>query len=484
MKRISLGMTMLLLVLAMLLSTLVACKTDKQNSTESDADGKTDVSTMSDDAIAPLADRDFDGKTFNVLLRTDYKDEFNITEETNTPVPDAVFNRNRIVEEKYSVAFNFTDVTGDWNNRDVFTNTVHNSVLVDDGTSYDFVMGCQSYIAFNIALGDCNNLYDVPNLTFEGEWWGQQAVEALTINDVCYQATGDFAVSMLESMNCMYFNKSIAEQYAVEDLYETVRNKEWTHEKMVEISKDIYTDNGDAGYDISDNFGLTLFQTNVRATIVVYNTPTLTKEGEVIWNTAHTQSVVEAIVNDFGGGQEGIYYTELENEAQDIFFNGRAMLLWGTLDSASVLRNMEQDFGIIPCPMFNEDQGEYYTTSNNASMVCVPKTSKNLDDIGFVVEAICRESTDTVATTFYEKALKSRYAPDPNSAEMIELIRSSLTYDFGWVYSTQCVVSGNQYQTMMNQGSTNFSAWYRTQESVIKEKVKTFYALFGVTVEG
>ena len=97
----------------------------------------------------------------------------------------------------------------------------------------------------------------------------------------------------------------------------------------------------------------------------------------------------------FGGSQDGIYYCEGIDEAQNSFFNGRAMLLWGRLDSAAVLRNMEQDFGIIPCPMFTEDQGEYYTTSNDASMVCVPTTDKDLDDIGFVIEAMCRESTDT-----------------------------------------------------------------------------------------
>lgn len=243
------------------------------------------------------------------------------------------------------------------------------------------------------------------------------------------------------------------------------------------------TDNGNTGFDLADSFGLMIYQTDIRSAIVVYDTPTLTKEGKIVWNTAHTQNVVEAIVKAFGGSQDGIYYCEGIDEAQNSFFNGRAMLLWGKLDSAAVLRNMEQDFGIIPCPMFTEDQGEYYTTSNDASMVCVPTTDKDLDDIGFVIEAMCRESTDTVARVFYEKALKSKYAPDPQSSEMIELIRKSLTYDFGWVYSTQTGVSGNQYQIMMNEGSTNFGGWYKGQETVIKGKLKDFYALFGVTLE-
>lgn len=483
MKTTAKHIVLLLLSLGMLLTVLSACKTDKP--ADPGTTERTDETTAGGNTPAQLGERNFDGKTFNVLLRTEYRDEFAVFEETNTPVPDAVYSRNQRVQAQYNVSFNFVERVDDWDNRDVFTQAVHQSVLAGGESAFDFVIGAQSYVAFNIALGDFVNLNTVPYLSFSGEWWGQQAVEALTVNDVCYQATGDFAVSMLESMNCMYFNKFMAAQYGTPDLYDLVRQKQWTHAKMVELSRDIYTDLDDDGPDADDEFGLVLFQTDIRAAIVIYNTPTLTKGGEIVWNTPHTQSIVEAIVGAFGGSNDGIYYCEKANEAQDSFYNGRALLLWGRLDSAATLRNMEKDFGILPCPMFDAAQGAYYTTSNDASMVCVPVAeTERLDGIGFIVEAICRESTDTVAKVFYEKALKSRYAPDPESTEMIELIRRSLTYDFGWVYSTQTGVSGNQYQTMMNEGNTNFGRWFREQEPTIRGKLKDFYALFGVELAG
>lgn len=125
-----------------------------------------------------------------------------------------------------------------------------------------------------------------------------------------------------------------------------------------------------------------------------------------------------------------------------------------------------------------------YTTSNDASMVCIPQTeTEKLDDIGFVIEAICRESTDTVAETVYEKSMKLRDAQDEKDSEMVDLIRQSLTYDFGWVYSTQTGVSGNQYELMMNSvAAPDFNGWYKGQESVIKGMLKTFYEFFGVTL--
>ena len=188
MKRIAVKLTLLLLISAMVLSVLVACKNDKPGNIATD-DGAKESQTAGD-GIAPLEKRDLGGKTFNVLLRTEYKDEFAIYEETNTSVPDAVYSRNKRVEEEYGVVFNFTDVVNDWDHRDTFTNAVHNSVLMGGDTAFDFVIGAQSYVAFNIALHDFLNLYDVPNLTFAGDWWGQQAVEALTINNVCYNVRG------------------------------------------------------------------------------------------------------------------------------------------------------------------------------------------------------------------------------------------------------------------------------------------------------
>lgn len=483
MKRIVVSMTLLLLALAMLLSVLSACR--GKTPANPDGDDKTRESqTSGGDAIAPLEDRDLGGKTFNVLLRTEYKDEFDINEETNTPIPDAVYRRNQRVESKYKAIFKFNSVVDDWDHRDVFINAIHNSIAAGGESAYDFVFGAQSYIAFNIAQGDLLNLNTVPNLTFAGEWWGQQAVEALTVNDVCYQATGDFAISMLQSMNCVLFNKSIAAEFSVPDLYETVRNKKWTHDEMVRISKNIYTDLNNNGADAGDKFGLVMLQNSIRAAIVVYNTPTLTKEGEIVWNTERTGSVVTKIHDAFNN-YEGIYYTSETNEPQEIFSGGRALFLWGQLNSASVMRDQKDlDYGIIPCPMFNEAQGAYYTTSNDASMVCIPQTeTEKLDDIGFVIEAICRESTDTVAETVYEKSMKLRDAQDEKDSEMVDLIRQSLTYDFGWVYSTQTGVSGNQYELMMNSVATpDFNGWFRGQESVIKGMLKTFYEFFGVTL--
>lgn len=483
MKKTVVSIFLLLLALAMLLSTLTACG---EKTPEKPDDGTGEKKTVEEGGIAPLEERDLKGKTFNVLLRSEYKDEFDINEETNTPIPDAVYRRNEQVQRQYNMVLNFKDVVDDWDHRDTFTNAISNSIIAGGDTAFDFIIGAQSYIAFNIAKGDLLDLNTVPNLTFEGEWWGQQAVDALTVNNVCYQATGDFAVSMLRSMTCMLFNKGMAEQYELPDLYQTVKDKKWTHEEMVRITRDIYVDDENPfGQSANDTFGLVMFQSDIRSAIVVYNTPTLTKEGSLIWNTERTGNVVTKIHEAFNN-YEGIYYSDVLTEPQTIFAGGRALLLWGKLESASIMRDQENlDYGIIPCPMFTEDQGEYYTTSNDASMVCIPKTEKSLDDIGFAIEAICRASTDTVAKTVYEKSLKLKDAQDPQSSDMIDLIRKSLTYDFGWVYSTQTMVSGNQYENMMKQISEpNFDGWYKGQETIIKDSLKKFYAFFGVTLEG
>ena len=107
-------------------------------------------------------------------------------------------------------------------------------------------------------------------------------------------------------------------------------------------------------------------------------------------------------------------------------------------------------------------------------MICVPKTCEDTDTVGFVIEAMCRESHDTVAKAFYETALKGKYARDAESLEMIELIRSNLTFDGGWVSSMATGISGNKYQEMMENGVKDFSSWFASNQATLETAVAKY----------
>jgi hypothetical protein len=141
------------------------------------------------------------------------------------------------------------------------------------------------------------------------------------------------------------------------------------------------------------------------------------------------------------------------------------MFLPEHLGNAQALRGMEADFGIVPYPKWDEQQENYLTTSvAYFSLFCVPTTVQNLEMTGIITEALCAESYKKVIPAFYEVALKTKHARDDESAEMIDLIRSGLTFDFGKIYITELNGSMNVLRELMHNKQSNFVSYFEKNE--------------------
>ena len=68
-------------------------------------------------------------------------------------------------------------------------------------------------------------------------------------------------------------------------------------------------------------------------------------------------------------------------------------------------------------------------------MYAIPTDAKNPDLSSAVIEALASEGYYRVAPTFFETALKVKYSSDDDSARMYDIIKGSIMYDFGRVYS-------------------------------------------------
>ncbi len=473
----------LLLAAMMLSGAMTGCGGTGEETTATDTTAmetvvgeETTVETEAE-TFAPMEEKNFGGKDVNMFLRTEWAYEFMVDEETGANVSDAIFRRNMATEEKCGVKLNYIEQAGAWGSHTAFTNTIHNSVLAGDG-AYDMIAGYQAVLTLNIVNEDLLNLYDVPHMVLDAPWWTQEGVETLTYNGKCFMAGGDIAVSLLEGIFCMFFNKQLAQDYGTPDLYEVVQNGEWTHDKQAEVTKGIYQDlNGDGKKGIEDLFGLCTGGNPIRNTVVCYDTPTISTEGKVVWMTERTVNVVEKLVTYFN--ENDAFLCRTVADVDNIFRESRALLVSTTLGTSAVMREMEDDFGIIPMPKYDMAQEKYRTsTINEVSMMCVPVTAADTDMSGYVLEAMCRESTNTVADAFYNVALQGKYARDEQSLEMIGLIRDSLTFDFGWIASLATDVSGAQYQVMVEENNPAFATWYAEKENVILTKVQEYLALY------
>ncbi|MBQ8508707.1 MAG: hypothetical protein IJ493_02255 [Clostridia bacterium] len=467
---------------AMLLVPILASCGGSADNPGTSASDITTADTTATVGIAELEVKDLGGKEINMLIRSEWSYEFMVEEEIGEVINDAIYQRNSAIEDRYKCSFNFIDMPGTWGQHENFANTIHNSVLAGDG-AYDFVIGYQACLPININNGDMLNLLELPYLTLDAPWWTQEGLDALTINDRCYMVGGDIAVSLLEGIYCMYYNKTLAEDNKVEDLYQLVRDGKWTHEKMMSVIKDTAKDvNGDSSMTEEDKYGFIITDNYILPYVVAYDTPTLgyADDGslEVVWNSEHTIDVLEKLVDM--AYNENVYFPLADSAVQEkMFRDGQSLLVPSTLGKAAKLRDMNDDFGILPYPKYDELQKDYYTTTaNGVSMAAIPITAPDPDTSALLIEALCRESHETVAPAFYDIALKGKYTRDENSVEMIELIRSGLSFDAGWINSLITGVSGAQYYLMVKDNDKNFASWYASNEESIQGKVDTFSSVY------
>jgi hypothetical protein len=278
--------------------------------------------------------------------------------------------------------------------------------------------------------------------------------------------------------------------YEIENPYELVRSGKWTIDKLNEICKVVYKDvDGDGKpSEKSDIFGYATDTTNfVDGFFGAFDCPVIKKDADCL--PYHAQNIQKmADIDDtlyaFLWENPGVYANPVSdpgpvNLYRYIFEEDRAMFLPELLGNAQALRSMDTDFGIIPYPKWDESQQNYLTTSvAYFSMFCVPTTASNLEMTGILTEALCAESYKKVIPAFYEIALKSKYSRDDESAEMIDIIRSGLTFDFGKIYVTELAYSMNILRELMSSKKNNFTSAFEKSERAYNNALTKLLATF------
>ena len=173
------------------------------------------------------------------------------------------------------------------------------------------------------------------------------------------------------------------------------------------------------------------------------------------------------------GIYEKIYETIITNNAYfesadygnvgKLFINGQALFYDASLLLAGILRDMVDEFGILPMPKFSES-GSYRSFVNGASsMVCIPASCRNLERAAIITEALASEAYKTVTPVLYETYLKRKVSRDADSQDMIDYIVRNRVFDMGYINLFDGV--GSYVRTMLSSKATNVSGTLAKDES-------------------
>lgn len=480
----------ILLLFSMLLS-LPACGNTPDSDTETTDDTSADGTSVEDDTSAEdiIPDNipegtDLGGATVNIYVRGDTIDTEFDSEETGDIVDDAIFMRNRAIEEKLNVKLEYISNTSAdfWGSQDTFKSTVKSSVLANDG-SIDIAAGLSNIMPSLAREGLFVNLIrnDVPYLNFDSPWWASGLVEELAINDRLYLASGEACLGVIKGVMCFYFNKNLASKYSLEDPYQVVLDGKWTIDKLGEMGKSVYSDlNGNGEVDEDDQFGF-YFKGTVNSPGLIFSCGCkLTKrdaDGVPYYDLGSEKYIslldkIETIMQ-----QEGFEALEknLSRDGTGFFALGHSLFMAGEFCDAETFRDMTFDFGVLPYPKFDEKQTEYYTTTRMTASLFGILTTANIENSAAVLEALARENYMTVTPVYFEKALKVKYSRDEVSSQMFDLIKKNVVFDLGMINAVIMNNINSDIKTETSYPSGKWASKWASKEKSVNKAMKKFY---------
>lgn len=298
-------------------------------------------------------------------------------------------------------------------------------------------------------------------IKFSQPWWDQNAVEDLSVCNQLYYALGDINTYDNDGTFVILFNKSLYEEKfgegSYKELYDLAASGDWTFDVLEEKVKGFgYESSGDNVRDEFDTYGLLTESNNLYLHVLAAGEKTLDKNADdEVEFSLENQRVFSALNDavDLYLNTNDVLVADLEqyeNKYQDsdvyeetvikAFKEGRGLFYMCGLIHLPYFRDMEDDFGILPVPKYDDTQDRYYHTMSphTASCVFVPRSSRTVGErgqqIGTILDALGAYSKDYLTPEYYDKQLKRGDASDPDSAKMLDIIFESRTFDLGAVF--------------------------------------------------
>lgn len=365
-----------------------------------------------------------------------------IEEETGDPVNDAIYRRNRIVEEKYGIKFTQIDAL-DWAELD----SEFQKSVVSGSDDFDLGQMAGGHAFNSVVTGKAVLPKNLPYIDVSQPWYVQGVNEQFTIAGKMFLAYSDECLNLLEQTQCVLFNKKLVDDLLIESPYDFVRNSTWTVDKFFDMAKSAAADlNGDGQMTDTDRYGIVsthdFFYPNFWVSSGI---KPISKDADgllvFIQNPEKLYNILEKVYEKVNGDGKILFEAHNDaapsfkgldayNIARRMFSNNQGLFYPSALVSVQELRSMDTDFGIIPFPKYDEAQEKYYTNGWDGWIYCVPVTNTDLERTSVIMEALAVESKNLVIPEFLETALHTKYVRDDESLDMLNIIEQNRTMDF------------------------------------------------------
>jgi len=390
----------------------------------------------------------FDGAVCDIVME---KEDGNV-------INDAIYKRNLIIEEKFNIKIKNTQ----------YPNTQMQDVIVRSASAGDNAFDlafCNTTESANIAgRGIFMDLYDIDALSMRSPWWNQSFIKNVSIGGKLYFCLSDIPVQPNQLAWALCFNKTIMKDSGLAEPYELVRGGVWTIDAMLALIKAGSRDfDGDGVFKKGDRFGFTACDSASNGFLNGAAINPIVKDADdypVLNPPSERDNLAADKLKELFDQGSGNALRVAQGEECGLFMQGEALFISNNMTMIDRIRDMDDDFGIVPYPKLDGAQKAYHSVmGTNAMSFGIPRTADDIERIGTITCAMTAVSMDTVRPAYFEYTLKRKRARDDESLDMLEIIADTRIVDVGLIF---------------NWGG--FATHYR--DNVVQQKSESLFTVF------
>jgi len=484
----------LLLTAAMLLVSMAACSEKQSDGGSADTPSdpaSSQVNTAPEEvpeteeekvtAESTLTVEDFGGREYRMISTNQDNRQVDIIAEelTGSTLNDLVYNRNTKVSDLYNVVMSAAE--SDYGS----INTMVQKDTRAGDMSYDLYL--TNYTANSLASsGVLYDFYKLPSVRLDMAWWDQNEVADLTITGKLFMAIGDISPTELLTSECMLFNKRLFDNKNLTYPYNDALEGKWTLDRCFSIADGLTEDiNGDGEIKVDDDlFSLTCWFDY--GTACLYGAggdfSHVDENGLVVLDIDLEKNVAiyEKLWKLFIDAQAN-YETQQHERSFKVFNDGRAYFCGITFQKIETfLRDMEDDYGVLPNPKFDEQQANYSTCVSGAgSMAVVPASCTDPAFVGAMMEGMAAISYDMITPDLINVLASTKNVRDEQSSQIVQMIIRSRNHDTARNHDIQC---DRFVETMIPKKDNELASYFAKNEKMwnkLVDKLNDAYAKIG-----
>lgn len=454
------------LLVGILLLCSVGCSTEQDSGKDADTTQEQKEEIPWQDSLPK--DMDYHGAVIRGLNADGYNPADEMPQEV---VSRATYDANVNVSERMNVSFQEFEHTG-YGYDEVRT-------MINGGLDEcDVIFGTGVYfVPFSLEglVIDMAKTEEISLLDLDAPWWAKEFNDSLNVGDFIYALKGQFDSSMEYGPCVIFVNNVLYELIEGEGakIYPDVKEGTWTIDRMMELTRKAYKDDGDGVESEGDRFGAQLGTGGVGIQALAYGAGAyFTKRDENNMPYSDVSNERNILINEKLYDLINVEGTVPKDMLID-FAGGNLLFFEECADLCNRFRDFKDDWTMVPLPKMNEDQEKYVSTLHWSTFVMeIPvTTSPDKYEVVFTfAELASAEHNRIVRPAILDEAMKNKYSRDEETKEMVDLIAASASTDFFVFYGANSGM--NDFFDQNSYGTRDISSMLSRKDKGIDKSIQ------------